>query len=82
MRTGMSLAIVVVTTLSVSDGVRVDLSQDNGRGRDNRGRDERPAYARATPEEQNLRNNTRYIAPDAKTMLGLLLARERLLGTR
>ena len=27
------------------------------------------AYARATPEEQNLRNNTHYIAPDAKTVL-------------
>src|SRR5215469_3792143 len=27
------------------------------------------AYARGTPEVDNLRNNTRYIAPDAKTML-------------
>jgi hypothetical protein len=27
------------------------------------------AYARGTAEEENLRNNTRYIAPDAKTML-------------
>jgi hypothetical protein len=27
------------------------------------------AYARGTPEEENLRNNTRYLAPDAKTML-------------
>jgi hypothetical protein len=32
-----------------------------------------PAYARGTPEVDNLRNNTRYIAPDAKTVLvGLL----------
>jgi len=37
-------------------------------------RDERPAYARGTPEEQNLRNNTRYIAPDAKTMLVAVLS--------
>ncbi len=29
----------------------------------------RPAYARGTPEEENLRNNTHYIAPDAKTVL-------------
>ena len=34
-----------------------------------RGGHQRPAYARATPEEQNLRNNTHYIAPDAKTVL-------------
>src|SRR5581483_2170249 len=33
-----------------------------------------PAYARGTPEEQNLRNNTRYIAPDAKTMLVAFLS--------
>ena len=32
------------------------------------------AYARGTPEEQNLRNNTRYIAPDAKTMLVAVLS--------
>src|SRR6516165_3203913 len=37
-------------------------------------RDERPAYARGTPEEQNLRNNTRYIAPDAKTLLVAVLS--------
>jgi hypothetical protein len=29
----------------------------------------RPAYAPGTPEEQHLRDNTRYIAPDAKTLL-------------
>jgi hypothetical protein len=28
-----------------------------------------PAYARGTPEVDNLRNNTHYIAPDAKTVL-------------
>ena len=32
-------------------------------------KDTRPAYGRGTPEEDNLRNNTHYIAPDAKTML-------------
>jgi patatin-like phospholipase len=32
------------------------------------------AYARGTPEEQNLRNNTRYIVPDAKTMLVAVLS--------
>jgi hypothetical protein len=36
--------------------------------------DERPAYARGTPEEQNLRNNTHYIAPDAKTVLVAVLS--------
>jgi hypothetical protein len=47
----------------------------NGQGRENgQGRDERPAYARGTPEEQNLRNNTRYIAPDAKTVLVAVLS--------
>jgi hypothetical protein len=39
-----------------------------------RGGDERPAYARGTPEEQNLRNNTHYIAPDAKTVLVAVLS--------
>src|ERR1700761_3707406 len=28
-----------------------------------------PAYSRGSAEEQYLRNNTRYIAPDAKTVL-------------
>ena len=31
--------------------------------------DERPAYAPGTPEELNLRDNTRYIAPDGATVL-------------
>jgi len=61
---------------------RLDRARDMGQGRDggpDRGRgqrrDERPAaYARGTPEEQNLRNNTRYIAPDAKTMLVAVLS--------
>jgi hypothetical protein len=39
-----------------------------------RGGDGRPAYARGTPEEQNLRNNTHYIAPDAKTVLVAVLS--------
>ncbi len=32
------------------------------------------AYARGTPEEQNLRNNTHYLAPDAKTVLVAVLS--------
>jgi len=56
--------------------------RDAGQGRDGgqaqdagQRHDERPAaYARGTPEEQNLRNNTRYIAPDAKTMLVAVLS--------
>lgn len=36
--------------------------------------DEPPAYARGTAEEQNLRNNTHYIAPDAKTVLVAVLS--------
>jgi hypothetical protein len=34
----------------------------------------RRAYARGTPEEDNLRNNTHYIAPDAKTVLVAILS--------
>jgi len=33
-----------------------------------------PAYAPGSPEEQHLRDNTRYIAPDAKTMLAGVLS--------
>src|SRR6516164_7079170 len=49
---------------------RRDRARDGGQGRDKRP----AAYARGTPEEQNLRNNTRYIAPDAKTMLVAVLS--------
>ena len=34
----------------------------------------RPAYARGTPEEDNLRNNTHYIAPDMKTVFVAVLS--------
>jgi Patatin-like phospholipase len=34
----------------------------------------RPAYAPGTPEEQHLRDNTRYLAPDAKTLLAGVLS--------
>jgi hypothetical protein len=34
----------------------------------------RPAYARGTPEEDNLRNNTHYIAPDVKTVFVAVLS--------
>ncbi|HEY0932506.1 MAG TPA: hypothetical protein VGD91_02080 [Trebonia sp.] len=33
-----------------------------------------PPYAPGSPEEQHLRNNTRYLAPDAKTMLAGVLS--------
>jgi hypothetical protein len=33
----------------------------------------KPAYAPGTPEEQHLRDNARYIAPDAKTLLAGML---------
>ena len=48
----------------------------DGQDRDEgRAHDKRPAaYARGTPEEQNLRNNTHYIAPDAKTVLVAVLS--------
>lgn len=66
----------------LAEDARRDRARDAGQGRDGgpardggQGRDERPAaYARGTPEEQNLRNNTRYIAPDAKTMLVAVLS--------
>jgi hypothetical protein len=35
---------------------------------------ERPAYAPGTPEEQHLRDNTRYLAPDAQTLLAGVLS--------
>src|ERR1700689_5580486 len=33
-----------------------------------------PAYAPGSPEEQHLRDNTRYLAPDAKTLLAGVLS--------
>jgi Patatin-like phospholipase len=51
----------------VARGLAEDARRDPSRAR-------RPAYARGTPEEQNLRNNTRYIAPDAKTVLMAILS--------
>lgn len=48
---------------------------DRQGGHGGQGQGERlAAYARDTPEEQNLRNNTRYIAPDAKTILVAVLS--------
>ena len=35
---------------------------------------EQPAYAPGTPEEQHLRDNTRYLVPDAKTLLAGVLS--------
>jgi hypothetical protein len=54
----------------LAEDARRDRARDGGQGRDKRP----AAYARGTPEEQNLRNNTRYIAPDAKTMLVAVLS--------
>jgi hypothetical protein len=50
------------------------LAEDAPRGRARDAVQGPAAYARGTPEEQNLRNNTRYIAPDAKTMLVAVLS--------
>src|SRR5690242_2980076 len=54
----------------LAEDARRDRARDGGQGRDKRP----AAYARGTPEEQNLRNNTRYIALDAKTMLVAVLS--------
>lgn len=43
-------------------------------GDDSAGPPGEPAYAPGSPEEQHLRDNTRYIAPDAKTLLAGMLA--------
>ncbi|MBO0814732.1 MAG: hypothetical protein J2P30_06220, partial [Actinobacteria bacterium] len=54
--------------LGVSGGSYIAASRAlvaNGLGRNG----EPHAYARGTEEEENLRNNTRYLAPDAKTAL-------------
>ncbi len=59
----------------LAEGARTSRARGVGSPHDGgQARDERPAYARGTPEEQGLRNNTRYIAPDAKTMLVAVLS--------
>ena len=60
----------------LAEDARRGRARDAGQGRDGgEGRDTRPAaYARGTPEEQHLRNNTRYMAPDAKTVLVAVLS--------
>ena len=60
----------------LAEDARRDRARDAGQnGSGDKAHAERPAaYARGTPEEQNLRNNTRYIAPDAKTMLVAVLS--------
>lgn len=59
----------------VAHGLAEDTQRNGAGGGQGQADDDRPAaYARGTPEEQNLRNNTRYIAPDAKTMLVALLS--------
>jgi hypothetical protein len=59
--------------LGVSGGSYIAASRAlvaHGLGRDA----EPPAYAPGTPEEQHLRDNTRYLAPDAKTLLAGVLS--------
>jgi hypothetical protein len=65
----------------LAERTRREQAGDAGQGREGgnsrggeQGQREPAAYARGTPEEQNLRNNTRYIAPDAKTMLVAFLS--------
>jgi hypothetical protein len=48
--------------------VRHGLAKDGGQS------NAEPAYAPGTPEEQHLRDNTRYLAPDAKTLLAGVLS--------
>ena len=43
-------------------------------GTDGAGANGLPAYAPGSPEEQHLRDNTRYLAPDAKTLLAGVLS--------
>src|SRR6516162_1420974 len=57
----------------VARGLRRDEARRRAEGKPP-SEDERHAYARGTPEEDNLRNNTHYIAPDAKTMLVAVLS--------
>ena len=59
----------------LAEGVRRGGAGDGQDHNEGRAHDKRPpAYARGTPEEQNLRNNTHYIAPDAKTVLVAVLS--------
>ena len=59
----------------LAEGVRRGGAGDGQDRDEGRAHDKHPAaYARGTPEEQNLRNNTHYIAPDAKTVLVAVLS--------
>ena len=57
----------------VADGLRRAEERRRAEGK-SPAADERRAYARGTPEEDNLRNDTHYIAPDAKTVLVAILS--------
>jgi hypothetical protein len=57
----------------VADGLRRDKAKRQDEGKPPP-KDKRRAYARGTPEEDNLRNNTHYIAPDAKTVFVAVLS--------
>jgi hypothetical protein len=57
----------------VADGLRRAKDERRAKGMPP-AKDARRAYARGTAEEDNLRNDTHYIAPDAKTMLVAILS--------
>jgi hypothetical protein len=62
--------------LGVSGGSYIAASRAlvaHGLGGTGDGGDQRPPYAPGSPEEEHLRDNTRYLAPDAKTMLAGVL---------
>src|SRR5215469_8087024 len=57
----------------VADGLRRAEEKRRAEGI-HQAKDTRRAYARGTPEEDNLRNNTHYIAPDAKIVFVAVLS--------
>src|SRR5690348_13079409 len=57
----------------VADGLRRASAERRAQGMPPP-KDGRRAYARGTAEEDNLRNDTHYIAPDAKTVLVAILS--------
>jgi hypothetical protein len=58
---------IVASRALVAHGLERDAGQRGGRG-------QLPPYAPGTPEEEHLRDNTRYLAPDAKTLLAGVLS--------
>jgi hypothetical protein len=58
----------------VADGLRRDAGAGADAGANADAAGQQPPYAPGTPEEEHLRDNTRYLAPDARTLLAGVLS--------